>query len=80
VWLFDGAENGEWLRRELERREEQERMENQTPSIPDSGASTRFSSPGREMSKDRKREYLDVNGEEPAMKKMKSEQNLSDEL
>jgi hypothetical protein len=81
VWLFDGAENGKWvqdlIRRELGNREERERMEDRTPSIPDSGASTRFSSPGGGMSNYRKREYLDVNSEEPAMKKVKSEQNLT---
>jgi hypothetical protein len=80
VWLFDGAENGKWvqdLRRELGKREEQERIQSRTPLIPDSGASTRFSSPGGDMSNYRKREYLDVNGGEPAMKKVKSEQNLT---
>jgi hypothetical protein len=81
VWLFDGAENGKWvqdLRRELEKREEQGKVEGRISAvITDSGNSTRFSSPNGEISNFRKREYLDVGDEEPVMKKVKSEQNLT---
>jgi 7-keto-8-aminopelargonate synthetase-like enzyme len=81
VWLFDGAENGKWvqdLRRELEKREAQEKVERRIPAvIADSGNSTRFPSPDSEMLNLRKRDYLDVSGEEPVMKKVKSEQNLT---
>jgi len=75
VWLFEGAENGRWvqdLRQELGK-EEQENVERRTAVIPDSGNSTRLSSPGEDMSNYRKREYLDMSGEEPAIKKAKSQ-------
>lgn len=58
------------LRQELEKRE-------QKALKAGSSATMRYSSPGGDVSKYRKREYLDVHGEEPAMKKVKSEQNLT---
>lgn len=62
VWLFDGAENGKWVQ---DLREELTKREEQEWIE------------SNDTLNDRKREYLDINREEPAMKKVKSEQNLT---
>ncbi|RDB15806.1 NAD-dependent protein deacetylase hst1 [Hypsizygus marmoreus] len=76
VWLFDGAEGGRWLQ---ELRRELAAAAQIPPSVPVSGTSTRFSSPGPGASAGetstvyRKREFLDVNEEERVMKKVRSD-------
>ena len=69
VWLFDGAENGKWLQ---DLRRELGKQEQETTRV-----STCLPSAGGDISNYRKRDYLEVNDGEPAMKKVKSEQNLA---
>ncbi|KAF8074705.1 SIR2-domain-containing protein [Lyophyllum atratum] len=79
VWLFDGAEGGKWLQ-ELRRELAAQAPPSLTPLVVDSGRNTRQPSPasapapGGEASSYRKREFLDVSGEERALKKLRAEQ------
>jgi len=77
VWLFDGAEGVKWLQ-ELRRELAAQTPPSLTPLVVDSGRNTRQPSPapapGGEASFYRKREFLDVSGEERALKKLRAEQ------
>ncbi|KAF5383542.1 hypothetical protein D9615_003745 [Tricholomella constricta] len=85
VWLFDGAEGGRWLqelRRELAAQSETQAQTPQlslTPLVVDSGRNTPLPSPAEGGSSYRKREFLEVSGEERALKKLRAEQQREDE-
>ncbi|KAG6861268.1 hypothetical protein C0995_002076 [Termitomyces sp. Mi166 len=71
VWLFDGAEGGRWLE-DLKREVAAQTPPSLTPLVVDSGANTRLPSPSPVAAADpvyRKREFVDVNGEERMSKK-----------
>jgi hypothetical protein len=67
--MFDGAEGGKWVQ---ELRKELERQEKLPPPPVDSASSTRYSTP-LGNTPGRKREILDICGDERVLKRTKSD-------